>query len=411
MESKKVILVLINDSLDGFFEMSSLLESAGYELIFTFTQKVVRISSAFYIGRGKLNEIAFYYETNNLSKDTPLIFNTNLTGMQHRNLEEMLGVPIIDRTELILEIFKRGANTPESKLQVEIASLKYQVSRLVNKEANYSQVTSGGHNKGKGETQNELTRRELRRLIKQKERQLENIRLSRSNNRSLRNSSDIPLVSIVGYTNSGKSTLMNLLLSLNTDRPNKNVYSENRLFATLSTSARAIDLYNYPSIILVDTVGFINNLPNYLLTAFRSTLEEIKESDYLIEVVDVSKPSFQDEIDETNHVLEELGADNIDRFVFYNKSDLISHSPLLLKNHEQYSSFKEDDALEIFLKILDFVTESWTEKEIVVPLDFDFRVFQKENYVRKKTNKNNGYAITVRFNPRYLYKYTYLISD
>ena len=306
-ELKSALYFFNNISFRDSEEMINLALACNYQLVDGLLQNVKVVNKSYYFGKGKVEEFKTLLNEIKMPEDTPIILNVEVSGTQKRNLEEVLGLRIIDRTELILNIFESRAKTTEAKLQVEIAKLHYLSSKLVDEKANYSQVTSGtGHNKGKGETNKELSQREILSAIKRKEKQLENIKKSRKTGRNLRNSSSIPVVAVVGYTNAGKSTLVNSLINFSKKKPSKNVLEKDMLFATLETSSRLIDVYNYPSFIISDTVGFVSRLPYYLIAAFRSTLEEIKEADYIIHVIDASSKYYDIEMEVTNFILEEL---------------------------------------------------------------------------------------------------------
>ena len=404
-ELKKAFFLLANPNDRDTYEMESLSLAAGFKMDASLSQNIKRIDKSYYFGKGKMDELV----ANILFKeeDMPIILNVSLSSTQKRNIEEITNHPVIDRTELIFIIFKKGARTTEAKLQVEIAELKYLSSQLVNEEANYAQVTSGsGHNKGSGEKQKELSRREIFNAIKQKEKQLEAIKKARKTGRNKRNQSPLPLISVVGYTNAGKSTLINGLLSFSKKKPSKDVLAKDQLFATLETSARLIDVYNYPSFIITDTVGFISNLPHFLVSAFRSTLEEIKESDFIIEVVDVSSSYFLAEMAITESVLNDLGAKDIPRIYIYNKIDKLVLDDVELSGNEIFTSLNNPDEIpSVFSFILDNITSTWVRKTIVFPHEFDFREFSKDNYVVSKIQKKEGIQCLVYFNPKTIHKY------
>ena len=345
-------------------EFALLLKEVNCEVIAYFSQNIEYVENSTYVGSGKLLEIAsFYHSYNEQNPDSPIELiacNFELTGLQKKNISHIIGAEIIDRTFVILDIFEKNAKTREAKLQVSIARLQYLKSHLVDEKASYSQVTSGsGHNKGKGEKQIELSRRQINKAITQKKKELEEIKLSRRNSRTSRLNNPIPKVCIVGYTNAGKSTLLNRLVSLS--KEDKTVLEKNALFATLETATRGISIYGYPSFFLTDTVGFISNLPIYLVDAFRSTLEEIKEADLLVQVIDISDPFKEEEIATTKQIIKDLEADSIPMINIYNKYDLLGgFANFLPKEDELFVTLLEKEDVEDALRfIVSNVTKNW----------------------------------------------------
>ncbi|MBQ6730475.1 MAG: GTPase HflX, partial [Bacilli bacterium] len=355
-------------------EFALLLKEINCEVVAYFSQNLENVERGTYVGVGKLVEVAsFYNQYNEENPDYPIDLiacNFELSGLQKKNISEHVGAEIIDRTFVILDIFDKNAKTREAQLQVNIARLQYLKNHLVNEMASYSQVTSGsGHNKGKGEKQIELSRRQINNAITQKKKELESIKLSRRNMRVSRLNNPIPKICIVGYTNAGKSTLMNRLINLS--KEDKTVLEKNALFATLETATRGISVYGYPSFFLTDTVGFISHLPIYLVDAFRSTLEEIKEADLLVQVVDISDPFKEEEIMTTKQIIKDLGADHIPMINIYNKYDLLGGPVNFLPKEDELfvSLHDEEDVVEALKFIVSNVTKNWELYQIELPYD------------------------------------------
>ena len=391
-------------------EFALLLKEVNCQVIEYFSQNLETVDRGTYVGVGKLNEVAAYYhQYNEENPNDPIAFvacNFELSGLQKKNISQQIGAEIIDRTFVILDIFEKNAKTREAQLQVSIARLQYLKNHLVNESASYSQVTSGsGHNKGKGEKQIELSRRQIKAAIQQKKKELESIKLSRRNMRVSRLNNPIPKVCIVGYTNAGKSTLLNRLVNLS--KEDKTVLEKNALFATLETATRGISVYGYPSFFLTDTVGFISHLPVYLVNAFRSTLEEIKEADLLVQVVDISDPFKEEEIETTKQIIKDLEADSIPMINVYNKYDLLGGSANFLpKEDELFVSLLEKEDVEEALKfIVSNITKNWELCEVELPYSIDYASFSKENYVLSKKEKEDSYICKVFINPAFKYKY------
>ena len=391
-------------------EFALLLKEVNCEVVEYFSQNLEYVENATYLGSGKLAEVADYYHRyNEQNPDSPIELiacNFELSGLQKKNISHIIGADVIDRTFVILDIFEKNAKTREAKLQVSIARLQYLKSHLVDEKASYSQVTSGsGHNKGKGEKQIELSRRQINKAVTQKKKELEEIKLSRRNMRVSRLNNPIPKVCIVGYTNAGKSTLLNRLVSLS--KEDKMVLEKNALFATLETATRGISIFGYPSFFLTDTVGFISNLPVYLVDAFRSTLEEIKEADLLVQVIDISDPFKEEEIATTKQIIKDLEADSIPMINIYNKYDLLGGcANFLPKEDELLVSLLEKEDIEDALKfIVSNITKNWEKHKINLPYSVDFASFSKENYVISKKEKEDSYEIEAFINPAFKYKY------
>lgn len=322
---QRAILVGVDLSNDKNFdysveELKNLAEACSVEVVGVLTQKLERVNPACYIGTGKVEEVALLVEQHDANL---VIFNDELSPSQIRNLEHGLQCKVIDRTILILDIFASRAKTREAQLQVEVAQLKYMMPRLIGLNASLSRQAGGIGSKGPGEKKLELDRRRIEEQVHKLNKELDSLVLARQNQRKLRKRNSTPVVALVGYTNAGKSTTMNALLTVSNAQAEKSVFEKNMLFATLETSTRQIQLPDNKQFLLTDTVGFVSKLPHQLVKAFRSTLEEVTEADLLLHVVDLSHPEFQTQIEITNKVLDELGVKETPMIYVYNKADLV----------------------------------------------------------------------------------------
>lgn len=300
-------------------ELQNLAEAAGVEVLGRMVQQIERPNSATYIGSGKVIELAELCV--NMEADT-VIFNDELSGMQLRNLEDGLNVRVLDRTILILDIFASRATSKEGKLQVELAQLKYRLPRLLGFGKSLSRLGGGIGTRGPGEKKLETDRRHVKSRMHDIESELKEIRKNRSTQRAKREKSEMPVVALVGYTNSGKSALMNRLLYV-VEKQEKSVTSQDILFATLDTAQRNIKLDTNQEFLLIDTVGFVSKLPHALIKAFKATLEEVVLADLLLHVIDATSPDAEFKIQVTEDVLKEIGAGGKERIYVYNKMDLL----------------------------------------------------------------------------------------
>ena len=306
-EEYRAILVgiqLDEDISYSMKELAGLAQAAGVTVLGEVVQSLPRPNPATLIGSGKVAELVQLCA--NMEADT-IIFNDELSGMQLRNLEETLSVRVIDRTILILDIFAARATSKEGKLQVELAQLQYRMPRLTGFGKSLSRLGGGIGTRGPGEKQLETDRRHISRRMEDIRKELAQIKTTRSVQRSRREKSDIPVVALMGYTNSGKSALMNRMLALS-EKDDKAVTEKDMLFATLDTQQRSICLDASHKFILIDTVGFVSKLPHPLVQAFKATLEEVIYADLLLQVVDASYENYDFHIEVTNRVINEIGA-------------------------------------------------------------------------------------------------------
>ena len=300
------------DCEESLSELAELAKTAGAEVQAKVTQKREKPDAATYIGSGRLEEIKDFCRDNETDL---LIFDTELTPSQQRNIEDITGIRVIDRTELILDIFAARARSGEGKLQVELAQLKYSLPRLGGKGTSLSRLGGGIGTRGPGETKLETDRRHIRRRIKSLEDDLEALSKRRRIARARREKDGTQTVAIVGYTNAGKSTLMNTLTQAG-------VLAEDKLFATLDPTARALTLPDGRRVMFIDTVGFIRRLPHGLVEAFKSTLEEAATATLILNVCDASSPECAEHLDVTNRLLDELGCSGKPIIAVFNKCDV-----------------------------------------------------------------------------------------
>ncbi len=346
-------------------ELAGLAEADGVTVAGQMIQSLERPNTATLIGKGKVEELAELCR--NMEADM-VIFNDELSGVQLRNLEEALEVRVIDRTILILDIFADRAVSREGKLQVELAQLQYRMPRLTGFGRSLSRLGGGIGTRGPGEKKLETDRRHIAGRIDDIKVELARIGKTRQVQRSGREKSQIPVVALMGYTNSGKSAIMNRLLQLS-EREDKTVSSQNMLFATLDTQHRKITLEQGSEFILIDTVGFVSRLPHSLVEAFKSTLEEVRYADLLIHVVDSSYENRDFYMEVTNKVIEQIGAGDKDQIVAYNKMDIAKSVPLDVSGHEAvYLSAKTGENINVLVeKIREKIFGGRVEMTLLIP--------------------------------------------
>ena len=387
-------------------ELANLTEAANMEVVGQARQNEEHIIAGTYFGLGKINEIK---DMAHGLKAKVLILNDELTPVQIRNLEKLTKLRVIDRTELILEIFSKRARTKQAKLQVQLARLQYELPRLHPSENNLDQQrgnggsTGGGFaNRGAGESKLELNRRTIGKQISIIKRELQAIDKQEQIKAKRRNQNHIPKVALVGYTNAGKSTTMNGLLKEFSKHSDKQVFVKNMLFATLDTNVRRIDLENNFSFILSDTVGFISKLPHNLIESFKATLQEVKDADLLINVVDASDPNMIQMIRTTQNVLNEIGVKNTPMITAYNKADKSQRNyPQIEGSGILYSAVDTKSIETLADLITKRIFSNYKRINLLLPLSAGkiLSYLHENAQVLKESYQNDGVHIAVRLSP------------
>ncbi len=340
-------------------ELARLADTAGAKVVGRFAQRRRAADNATYIGSGKAEELAL--KASELNADL-FIFDDELNAVQLRNLEQILGCRVIDRTTLILDIFAARAASREGKLQVELAQLKYRLPRLTGQGQALSRLGGGIGTRGPGEKKLEVDRRRLRRRIFELERELSEIEKQRGVRRERREKNKTPAVALVGYTNAGKSTLLNAVSGAD-------ALAEDKLFATLDPIVRMVELPNGTQALFCDTVGFINKLPHDLVKAFRSTLDEVRYADVIVHVIDSSADDYRAQADLVEDVLQGLGAGDTPRVNAYNKSDKTNNAPYLKETDALVSALSHSGLDSLLEKVEKVLNSNSFEEEVFVPYD------------------------------------------
>ena len=376
---EKIILVGIHleDNVDyenQFEETKGLAEACEYEIVGELIQKRRSPHPATFFGEGKVFEIKELIEETQVKA---CMVAQSITPSQMRTLKEMLGVHVFDRNDCILEIFGKRANTKQAKLQVELATLKHQLPFVIHTEQNFSRMRGGNKNKGEGEKQYQLDRRKYEIQIQQVERKLKEVKKSLTTMKRKRQSSDLKLISLVGYTNAGKSTCMNQILRLCKSSEEKEVFVKDMLFATLDTSIRKVS-YKGVEFLLSDTVGFVSNLPHELIDAFHSTLESVVDADLILQVVDESSEDRYEHMDVTQKTLKKLEVENTPMWILHNKCDKSEFK----KNEKEhfYISAVNSIGLE---EVLDAVVENIRKEYVVLQLQVKYEDYKLNGLIHE----------------------------
>ena len=392
-------------------ELAELAQANHMDVVQRVDQVIDRPNPATYFGTGKVAEIAEVAATNDA---TTIITNDELSPSQLRNLEEEVGCRILDRTALILEIFANRAQTKEAKLQVQIAELQYRLPRLqTSASQRLDQQTGGGSgftNRGAGETKLEMDRRTIQHQISHLRHELADIDKSEATKRKQRAKSNIPTAALVGYTNAGKSTIMNGLVRRYGAVEDKTVFEKNMLFATLDTSVRRLTLPSKKDFLLSDTVGFVSKLPTNRVKSFRSTLAEAANADLLIQVIDYSDPHYEEMMHTTEQTLKQIGIENIPMINVFNKADKTEiEFPVLEGDDQVVISAKQPESLDLLVNVIrKHLFKDYVQVKLLLP----FAEGQLVSYLNEHTNilnteyRTDGTLLTVEMSPQEAQRFT-----
>ena len=373
-------------------ELASLAKTAGAEVVGVYTQKREKYDSKTFVGSGKLEEIAQMVDADEVST---VVVNNRLTPRQNVNLEEILGVKVIDRMQLILDIFAMRARSHEGKLQVHLAQLKYLLPRLVGQGIMLSRQAGGIGSRGPGESQLELKRRSVRNQITDIERQLKVVEKNREVVREKRLESSVFKIGLIGYTNAGKSTIMNALTS-------KTQYEADELFATLDATTKSIHLTGNLQVTLTDTVGFIQDLPTELVTSFKSTLEESKNVDLLVHVIDASDPNHEEHEKTVLQIMKDLEMLDIPRLTLYNKADKVEDFTPTQTPYRLVSAKDPDSRTKLQDILLEKMQELFQPFTIQVPFEKAYRIHELETMaiLTERSYEETGEVLTGYIAPK-----------
>ncbi len=378
-------------------ELEELAKSAGAQVVGVMTQNRPTPEKSTYLGEGKLEELSQLCQA--LEAEL-VIFDDELTGTQQRNIEQAIDIRVIDRSMLILDIFASRAISREGKLQVELAQLQYRLPRLMGSGTKLSRLGAGIGTRGPGESKLESDRRHIRHRIHFLKEELREVASRRQLHRQRRKKENRETVVLVGYTNAGKSTIMNYLT-------NAGILAENKLFATLDPTARALTLPDEREVTLIDTVGFIRKLPHHLIEAFHSTLEEAVNADLLLNVVDISDPEYKTQLDISEQLLSQLGCSEKPQLVVYNQCDKLEHVAEN-RGNQVYISAKTGMGMEELLKIMvAFLPSKYRRMHVLLPYEKSglSAAIRQDGKVISEEYEEYGISIVADIDKRFSYKY------
>ena len=405
MEDIIVVFADIDTPQEENEEFIELIKACDMNIVTCFKQPLKAINFRTFIGKGKCLEIQTYLTS---TKVDTIIFNQELSPLQIRNLEEIFQIPVLDRTDLILAIFEKRAVTPVARLQIESAQLKKLLPRLIGANTQLGRQSASGKNKGAVEKQLELDRRRIKARIHEVDRELKKVEAQRHTQRRARQRSRLPLVALVGYTNAGKSTIMNQLLRCSAHKEEKQVVEKDMLFATLDTSIRCIAQPHGHSFLLSDTVGFVNRLPHELIEAFHSTLEEVKYADMLLQVVDASDEEKAKHMAVTMETLREIGAGDLPMLTVFNKCDKTEYPYPHSKGHELYISAKAKNNMDALLSALNkqlFAQEHHVKLQLPYEQTAIYAALMKQACILEREDQEEGMYLDALLNEELYQKY------
>lgn len=395
---------------ESMLELANLAAACDVEVLDTITQTLDAPTPNFYVGSGKVEEIKQAITTHDADL---VIFDDELSPSHIRNLEKTLECKVIDRTILILDIFARRAKTKEAMLQVELAQCEYLLPRVVGMYSSLSRQKSGTGSKGPGETKLELDRRLLRNNIHRLKTELKELVTIRRVQREKRKKDEVFTVALTGYTNAGKSTLLNKLLEYSTQNKEKYVFEKNMLFATLETATRHIILPNNHEFLLTDTVGFISKLPHHLVEAFKSTLEEIKEASLILHVVDASNPNYSHQIEVVETVLAEIGVVDVPVIYIFNKMDLVQNDAINDYHPQIKISAVTGMNMDNLMALIDqTLYHKMHHVTMIIPYDQGqvYGILRENAHIKQTDYQPDGIHVDVEVSDYYLNKYQLLVQ-